>query len=343
MDMNAALDAHVQSVVAIHFDERSGAPYWLERQRAMGFNAVKELQSFGDLARLGAMDEGALSRRPILDFVPVSQRPRLHGAILTETGGTTGRPKRTIFQAEEFRAAFVQPFVVMAERAGFPRGGSWLYVGPSGPHVIGQAAAECAVAMGSHQPFTVDFDPRWFRKLPPGSVGRERYTRHLVDQAIDVVASEPVDVLFTTPPMVRNLAAAMSDVDRDRIRGVHYGGMRVEPTVLVAAQTQWFPRAVHLAGYGNSLFGVCMEEGGLPDRRLQYFPHGLRLQVRVDENEHVWMHRLDPTVLIANLAERDAATAADPSAELQHLGYGAGVEDPRPPRQIPGVDQTGIY
>jgi hypothetical protein len=267
----------------------------------------------------------------------------LAGAILTETGGTTGKPKRTIFSIGEFRAAFVQPFVVMAERIGFPRGGAWLYVGPSGPHVIGQAAASCATAMGGHQPFTIDFDPRWFRKLPKDSLGRKRYIQHLVDQAMDVLRSEPVEVLFTTPTMIEELATVMTDAQRHAIRGVHYGGMRVDPKLLITAQTQWFPRAVHLAGSGHSLCGVCMEAGGPPDRVLRYFPHGLRHQVRVASDKRVWMHRLDPTVLIINLEERDAGVLARPPFELQQLGFGVGVEDPAPFEQGSGTSQAGIY
>jgi hypothetical protein len=231
----------------------------------------------------------------------------------------------------------------MAERIGFPRGGAWLYVGPSGPHVIGQAGASCATAMGGHQPFTIDFDPRWFRKLPKDSLGRKRYIQHLVDQAMDVLRSEPVEVLFTTPTMIEELATVMTDAQRHAIRGVHYGGMRVDPKLLITAQTQWFPRAVHLAGYGNSLFGVCMEAGGPPDRVLRYFPHGLRHQVRVASDKRVWMHRLDPTVLIINLEERDVGVLARPPFELQQLGFGVGVEDPAPFEQGSGTSQAGIY
>lgn len=337
------LDAHVRRVIALHFDVRTGAPYWLERQEKLRINAVKDIQTFEDLRRLGTMEETALCRRSVLDFVPASERRRLSGAIITDTGGTTGQPKRTIFSHEEFLAAFVEPFVRVARYVGFPGDASWLFVGPSGPHVIGQAAAACAAAMGGHQPFTVDFDPRWFRKLPGDSIGRKRYVQHLLDQAMDVLRCEPVEVLFTTPVMLQGLALLMTDPQRERIRGVHYGGMRVDPDVLQKAQSEWFPNAVHLAGYGNSLFGVCMESGGAASRSLRYFPHGLRHQVRIAEDGRVWMHRLDPTVLIVNLAERDTGRAAIPSLELARMEFGEGVEDPKPREQTSSAETTGIY
>ncbi len=343
MDVEAELDDCVRRIIAIHFHPQTGAPYWLARQKILGINAIEEIQTIADLDRFGAMEADALCTRPVLDLVPLSERQRLCGAVITDTGGTTGRPKRTIFSRDEFHAAFVEPFVLMAEHVGFPRDAAWLFVGPSGPHVIGQAATACAAALGSHQPFTVDFDPRWFRKLPHESAGRSRYIQHLLDQVTDVLRSEAVEVLFTTPVILERLNAIMSHVQRERIRGIHYGGMRVDADILHRAQSEWFPNAVHLAGYGNSLFGVCMEAGGAAHRKLQYFPHGLRHQVRVANDGRVWMNRLDPTVLIVNMIERDSGTAAAPPAQLERMGFGAGVEDPSPFQQTGTTESAGIY
>ncbi len=334
-------DEHVRRVVRIHFDPHTGAPYWLEQQRRLGCDALAEIRGVADLPRLGLMDEAALCERPILDFVPHSQRAMLAGAIVTETGGTTAPPKRTVFSPSEFRAAFVEPFVRVADFARFPRAALWLWVGPSGPHVIGQAAAACAAALDSPQPFSVDFDPRWYRKLPPESLGRVRYLDHLLEQALHVLAREPVTVLFTTPVVLEQLAQRMTRPQCERIRGVHYGGMRVEPQLLRAAQNDWFPNAVHLAGYGNSLFGVCMEFGGPPDRPLRYYPGGPRHLVQVADDGRVHMSRLDATVLIANLRERDAARALPPPADGP-AGFGAGLEDVHP-AAAPAGPVSGIY
>lgn len=343
MAVGDELDAHLQQMISIHFDPKAGAPYWLERQQNLGFNVAAEIRTFADLQRLGPMDEDALCRRPVTDFVPLSRRQNLRGGIVADTAGTTGRPKRTIFSREEFEAGFVAPFVCMAEQVRFPPEAAWLFVGPGGPHIIGQAAAACATALGSHQPFTIDFDPRWFRKLPAESMGRKRYVQHLMHQAADVLNSEPIEVLFTTPPMVQALSEIMTESQRMRIRGVHYGGMRVAPDLLGAAQSEWFPNAVHLAGYGNSLFGVCMECGGAASRPLRYFPYGLRHLVRIASDGRVWMHRLDPTVLLLNFAERDLGQAAYPTAKFAKLGFGEGVEDPGPLNEVAPTASLGIY
>jgi len=342
LDAQLNVDEYVCRILAIHFDAREGAAYWLERERTLGLDARREIRTLEDLTLLGPMDEDALRSRPIMDFVPRSQRGNLAGAVMTETGGTTGKPKRSLFSRSEFRAAFVEPFVRVAEAAGFPRGGLWLWVGPSGPHVIGQAAAACAAALDSPQPFAIDFDPRWFRKLPAESLARERYLNHLLEQAIDVISCEPVSVIFTTPAILRRLAERMTAEQRGRVRGVHYGGMRVESELLQSAQSEWFSNAVHLAGYGNSLFGVCMEFGGPSDRRLRYHPLGARHQVRVEEDGRVWMSRLDPTVLIANLRERDIAESV-PSPDTPWADFGPGLEDPRPDAERVTSQNLGIY
>lgn len=334
-------DAHLRRILRIHFDLSGGAPYWLERQSELGFHVIREIRTLSDLPRLGRFDERALCCRPLRDFVPLSRQGRLAGAIVTETGGATGPPKRTVFTREEFEEAFVTPFVRAAEYAGFPRGATWLWVGPSGPHVIGQAAAACAAALGSPQPFSVDFDPRWFRKLPADSLARDRYLEHVLEQALHVLGHESVEVLFTTPAVLGGLAERMSAKARQRIRGVHYGGMRVARALLQSAHTDWFPGAVHLAGYGNSLFGLCMEFGGALDRELRYHPFGPRHVVQVYEDGRVWMSRLDETVLIANLLERDCATAR-PEIAAPVPGFGPPIEDPRPISSSVGT-ADGIY
>jgi thienamycin biosynthesis protein ThnN len=337
------IDAYVRRIIAIHFDPEGGAPYWLERAESLGWDPRERVQSLHDLNLLGPMDEDALRDRSVLDFVPKRRRANLIGGITAETGGATGRPKRTVFSRAEFYQGFVEPFVIVAEHAGFPKGASWLWAGPSGPHIIGQAASACAEALGSPQPFCIDFDPRWFRKLPPDSLGRERYFQHLLDQALSVISAEVIEVLFTTPVMLARLAQDMTATQRARIRGVHYGGMRVEADLLASAQDDWFPNAVHLAGYGNSLFGVCMELGGSSDRTLRYYPFGPRHQIRVDEAGRVWMSRLDETVLIANLPERDCTSASSPPNHIAELGFHDGVEDPGPIANTSTPSNLGIY
>src|SRR5262249_2684960 len=181
------------------------------------------------------------------------------------------------------------PFLQVVRATGFPQGEPWLWVGPSGPHIIGKVVRELARQTGSMDPFSVDFDPRWAKRLADGSLARQRYLDHVTEQALDVLEREHVGVLFTTPPALAALARRMSDRQREAIHGVHYGGLSMTAATLNEFRAQ-FPRAVHLAGYGNTLFGVVMEVTDAPRQALDYFPLDDRVLFHVVD----WEGEADP-------------------------------------------------
>jgi phenylacetate-coenzyme A ligase PaaK-like adenylate-forming protein len=273
--------------------------------------------------------------------------------IVAQTGGTTGPGAWTVYDRHDFFAAFVDPFVSAAGAVGFPHGEQWLFVGPSGPHVIGKVVKHLASAFGSAEPFAVDFDPRWARKLPEGSFGRQRYLAHVVDQAMSVVDAQDVGAVFTTPPVLRALARRMSDAQRDRIRAVHYGGLAITREEMREFQANAFPRALHLSGYGNTLFGCCLELSTELGREIDYFPHGDRLVLEVVDARGapvprgapgaVRFTRLDRSMLIVRMRERDVAEPI-PCPAHAAPGFGlAGVRNPHTPvAVVPGASE-GIY
>lgn len=349
-------DAWVRRVVALHFDPESGAPYWIERAAALDFDPRTEIVGVADLVRLGPMDADQLAERPVLDFVPRAISSGDEPLLFVESSGTTGAPKTAAFTRRDFLGAFVASFAPAAEAVGFPRGVNWLFIGPTGPHAIGRAARELPATMGSPEPFTVDFDPRWARKLPEKSFARSRYLAHLIDQAEAVMRRECVRVLFATPPTLLALAERLPAAARTAVEGIHFGGMEVTVELreeLAAA----FPGAAFLSGYGNSLFGVALEPGGAPGRPLDHFPSGPRQLIRVvrdggglaDEVDHgetgrIVMSRLDLSGFYPNLIERDLGTRVAPTAAACALGVRLdGVRDPHPPRREQATLQTGFY
>ncbi len=256
-----------------------------------------------------------------------------------------------MYHRDEFYFAFVEYFGRVAESLGFPKQLNWLWVGPGGPHIIGKAAQMLAGRMDSPDPFAVDFDARWIKKLTPGSMGWERYFQHVEDQAMHIVNTQDIGVLFTTPPVLKRLAEKMSAKQRDNIRGVHYGGMALSPELYLKLREQYFPRAVHISGYGNTLFGVCLEVEAHPDGRLCYFSQGARLHIRIvpagdeksknpkmleqtvgyGERGQVVFNRLDECCLILNMFERDHATRIPPSKAALELDFlNDGLADPGP-------------
>ncbi len=316
------VNARLRRVIERHFDPQGGAKYWLDRARALDFDPRREIRSLADLDRIGSMRPADLVGRPLRDFIPRSLHDRQSEWIIAQTGGATGNPAWTAYDQAEFHAAFVEPFLAAAKHVGFPRGATWLYAGPSGPHIIGRAAAQLSRALGGSDVLAVDFDPRWARKLPDGSFGQRRYVEHVVAQALEVLQSQPVEVIFTTPRLLSALAPNMSENQRAAIRGVHYGGAHLAADELHEFQQRWFPGAVHLSGYGNTLFGCCLELDVTSGRTPTYFPFGERLVFqpaprRSDDGHRVPLcfTRLDETMLLIRVVERDEGEIVTPPAD----------------------------
>jgi hypothetical protein len=353
----------LQDLLALHFHPDHGSAYWLSRQERLGWKICDRVRSLEDLWLLGPMPMQDL-RRPVREFIPRIFHGQLHRFVTGETAGTTGEPRATAYRDDEFQAAFITPFLQVAKATGFPQGESWLWVGPSGPHIIGKVVRELARQTGSIDPFSVDFDPRWARRLVEGSLARQRYLDHVIRQALDVLEREPIGVLFITPPALAALTPRLSNRQREAIQGIHYGGLPMTPAMVNEFRTA-FPQAIHLAGYGNTLFGVVMEVVDEPRQALDYYPLGDRLHFHVMDWQdsdstklHDWppveqergvpgrviVHRLDESCLLIGVVERDEAERIAPSPEALALGCSVdGLRNPRPPALLNATLPMGLY
>jgi hypothetical protein len=363
MEFKLTPDEWLQEVLAVHFDPVWGTRYWLERQKVLGIDARRDIKTIDDLAIFGPMEEDALRYRPIEDFVPRKLLEHREKLILGDTAGTTGPPKVAIYSEEDFYEAFVEYFGYVAEARDFPTGENWLWIGPSGPHIIGKAARQVAKRMGSCDPFAIDFDPRWIKKLLPGTIAWERYQQHIIDQALSILQHQDIGVLFTTPPLLHRLATLMVPEARECIKGVHYGGMSLDKSLYQSFREMDFPRAIHISGYGNTLFGVCLELEDSPTYDLDYYPPGPRLILRVislDSGKspeqrlreevpygkagQVVFHRLDKSGLIINMFERDSAIRLPPSDKAKSMGiFGDGIRNPQPITNPHTKVSLGLY
>jgi thienamycin biosynthesis protein ThnN len=355
------LHDRLAEVVDIHFDRRHGTPFWLDKADSLGIRPASDICTVDDLRLFGPMEVEALRRRPIEDFIPRRYRRQRHGWIVGETGGTTGVPKTTMYLEEEFHAAFIEPFVIAAACRNFPKGENWLWIGPSGPHLIGKAARLCATALESADPFAIDFDPRWVKKFPQQSLAFSRYLAHVLEQAMRIIATQRIGVLFSTPKVLLWLAETMDEQQRLAIGGIHFGGMTLERAAFQQIGDA-FPKAVMIAGYGNTLFGMCPEFMGDPDLPLEYFPVGNRLILQTvpigteltsaeklfhpgeaGETGQIVCSRLDKSFLIINLFERDQGQLVEPSAACLELGIGGnGLRNPAPMARESSGEQVAI-
>ena len=162
-----------------------------------------------------------------------------------------------------------------------------------------------------------------------------------------VIAAQEVEILFTTPPVLSALADVLTAAQRERIRAVHYGGMVVTPQQMLRFQSELFPNALHLSGYGNTLFGCCMELHATPGRDIDYFPFGHRLLFEVDANQEgqgtVRFTRLDESFLIVHMRERDVARLVAPPEQRPGEFELPGLRNPHPPASLNERIAVGIY
>ncbi|SDP08557.1 hypothetical protein [Desulforhopalus singaporensis] len=344
----------ITDILKLHFDRQDGTPYWLDRQRQLGFDVASEITDTAELYRLGPMDLQALRTRPITDFIPRCFHQSLSSMLLSETGGTTGDPCRRVYSQNEFHDAFVGPWLEAVEKCDFPHRGTWLFVGPGGPHIIDRSARAMARSVGSLEPFFVDCDVRWIKKQKKNSLGFTLYIDHVIHQAENVIGCQNVDTLFTTPPLLLFLGQRMSRQQRLRIKGIHTGGMALTSETRPAL-TEMFPNAVILPGYGNSLFGVTFPvscddpdtfRSGDQNRlmlRVAPFPEGpgeeqdIRNSVESGQRGRIVCNCFDETFLIVNLVERDTAVAVD-------IGNGCrGISAIETLDSVVAVSQQGVY
>ena len=360
-----SISDRLQRVMAIHFDPASGTPFWLDRAAALRIDPLRQVHTLEDLAIFGDLTADELRKHPLLHYIPRRFHHRLDQFIIGQTAGTTSMSAAigssasgasgiwSAYLSDEFDEAFVLPFVEAAAHVRFPANEQWLFIGPSGPHIIGKVVRHLATALGSLDPFSVDFDPRWVKKLPEESVARQRYLDHVIAQSMAVIQTQPISVLFTTPPVLEALSRVMTDAQRKRIQGVHYGGMAISLQQMHRFQTELFPRAIHLSGYGNTLMGCCLELSTQPSRSLDYFPLGTRLLLEVIDEDgslaragttgRVRLTRLDESMLIIRLLERDYAIAVSPPADAPCEFTMPGLRNPGPRQADAPKLATGLY
>ncbi|MBM4164508.1 MAG: long-chain fatty acid--CoA ligase [Lentisphaerae bacterium] len=310
-----------------HADPETGSPFWIAffAGRPELLEAVAE-----NPLTAGLMAVKALREQPLERFVSKGVLARNGRLITGETSGFSGSPVLTVYQEPEFEAGFVDPFLTRAAQIGFPVNRRWLWAGPCGPHIIGKAVHAILAKVGGMDPYSIDFDPRWYRRLEEGSMSRQRYFAHVEEQVWRLASTQKIEVIFSTPPVIAKLAESLPETVRLAIEGIHYGGLSISATDYAWFRER-FPRAVHLSGYGNSLFGMFPEIGCGPEG-IEYGTESHRVDIQVVEpaGEDGWrvceagtagrvmMSRYDESVLLLNLLERDVAVRTDRGIRNPH-------------------------
>ncbi len=126
-------EAFLRAAMAWHFGEQTGSPFWLRAAKDLPFDPVADVNNFEDLRRFPNL-VNTLRSVPVEDLIPRGYGSPPPLPQIFESGGTTGAPKRTAQLpdwVEQVTRWQTEDFTV----GGFVRGGGFLCLMPSGPHV----------------------------------------------------------------------------------------------------------------------------------------------------------------------------------------------------------------
>jgi hypothetical protein len=285
------LDKWTRRVVRRHFDPEHGSPFWLRRRAELPFDP-RDITRYSELEQFGPFPLDALRTTDPGDLVPLAVPRPLAGKVW-ESGGTTGRPKRIFYTRDMIREREIWRRWADRRLAGFADGARWLNAMPTGPHIAGSVAPSQADA-GTALVYGIDMDPRWVKRAIRS--GRrelaDEYVSHLVEQISDVLASQRIDYLATTPALLQVLCR-QAPMLLSGVRGARLSGTQITTPMYREFRRVLGPEFTILRRYGNSIadpgVGVGSEQN---DEILPYlinFPYST-MQV-VDPGD--WQKVLD--------------------------------------------------
>ncbi len=285
------LDAHTAEMVAWHFHESTGCPFWLEKKSELNFDPLTEVKCFDDLKKFPSFEDEWLRGGPVRRWVPkgLADKP----VYVFETGGTTGVPKSRI-AIDDFRTDYSLFSETLPDEY-FPQGANWLMLGPSGPRRLRLAVEHLAQHRGGIC-FCVDLDPRWVVKLiKKGWMEHlEEYKKHCIDQAITVLtAGHDVKCMFGTPKLIEGLCLELEErgtsLGELGITGIFSGGTEFTPQWTRFCVEELFGGPPEKSGiymtptYGNTLMGLAASGpcNAANDYKITYYAPQPRAVVEV--------------------------------------------------------------
>jgi len=355
IDAPPDLDELVRATMAWHFSPATGSPYWVARASEFSFNPLTDVQTYADLALFESvpMDWSTI---PATSLVPLGCRGKGGRFGVFESGGTTGAPKRIVDNTSRVRNIEFQNLFL--EEQGFPRGQGdegWLHIGPTGPHIMAKNVGNVAAFRGFLAYF-VDLDPRWVKRCIAS--GRDdtykAYLDHILDQVKDVLESQNIKAISTTPKVLDVIVGRpdVYDVLAEKVRGIIWGGTSIDAETLRLLRDEAFPDAVLAGAYGNTMMGMApqrtpRDDDGTPCVFRPFYPYAVvevvdeqefKTPVAVGESGVVKVSALTRDLFVPPVIERDKVTRRATE------GYpGVEVSDVRP-REMPNTQVIeGVY
>ncbi|GAA2438011.1 AMP-binding protein [Streptomyces pulveraceus] len=249
----------IQAAMRWHFSPQTGSPYWVKRATALDFDPLTDIRTWDDLALFPDVSE-EWRDVPVDALVPAGIGREGWDFQVFDSGGTTGRPKRIVESVSRRNGVRWVSEVLAEHRVPGEGDGHWLHIGPTGPHIVGRSVGLLAQLRRTFCHY-IDFDPRWVKASVKQGRGEEagRYVKHILAQAHDVLSTQPVSVLFATPPVLEALAAdeKLLGLVRQKVRGIIWAGTSVSPETLRFFEEEVFAQAAVVGLYGNTMMGIA--------------------------------------------------------------------------------------
>jgi len=350
------LDAQVREIIEWHFNPDTGAPFWIEKAKDLGFDPRKEVKGFADLKKFGHFEDEWLRGGPVRRWVPEALQSK--PIYVFETGGTTGIPKSRVV-VDDFRIDY-ELFSQSLPDKFFPKGANWLMLGPSGPRRLRLAVEHLCQYRGGIC-FCVDLDPRWVVKLiKKGWMEHlKAYQEHVIDQAMTVLsANHEIKCLFTTPKLLDALAGRLekegTSVAKCGITGIFCGGTEMTSQWIRFAIEEFLGPDVYIAPtYGNTLMGLAASEmpTAADGYKICYYAPQPRAVVEVVDFDNydkvvdygqegrVMLTTLTKEFFVPRFLERDEGVREKPTARYPWDG----VSGVKPFRAFAATTTVGVY
>ena len=248
------LNNQLREMLAWHFSPETGCPFWLNWKEEAGWDPRQEVKTVDDIHKFDHFQDEWLRDEQNERFVPKGFADRPYNIF--ETGGTTGLPKQRIGW-DDYKHDYEMFSHTLSDES-FPKGGNWIMVGPTGPRRLRLAVEHLANFRGGSCYF-VDLDPRWVKKL----IVRkqidevERYQKHVVDQAVEIIKHRNIQCMFTTPKILESIGERIS-IPGNGIKGIFCGGTTMTPqSVRFWCEEVLEGKSQLVPTYGNTLMGLA--------------------------------------------------------------------------------------
>lgn len=345
------LDDWVREVIEYHFNPLTASPYWLEKEKALGIDARKQIQSYADLEVFGLFDLQDLRTKSIEQFIPKPALPDKESLHVYETGGTTGDPGRIVVKDYWRLQAEWTRFV--CDLHGFPKVANWTWIGPTGPHAVGDLVRDLA-RLSKGVCFHVDLDSRWAKIMVKEGMTQamELYMAHVRSQTQSLLKTQDIKVFSTTPKLLEMFCPELSG-GKCGIQALLYGGTHVSPDLYKIFREEAFKGIPQNSGYGNTLMGNAMLKPWKPGDGydVQYYPFypmfsiqvvdpgDWKRQVQYGERGRVRFTTLSKELFLPNVLERDEGKRI---GGCEYFGWD-GVANVRPFAEIASQTIEGVY